>query len=354
MMDIDLAAEALDKLLGLAEAGLLDRGMAGGIEDALAQGNPALLQSYINDLAAYEANAYFYGADADIRSLRESPAGSIGQDLPPIVGVSHAVPGTPPPGWELGGYVRHAQIDAFDPRITDLLSIENEYLDPNLLMGAEEALLYDRFGNPLSAELIVGHSSMYSGNVGADPTRLISVLNQLGVEVRPSIPAFRNEENVLVFADGRPVEGTDEEDFVFGEWNADWLPTTHGVTMGELAPTTIVYAHGMDRPGEGNPYGPGDREVVILHEAGHAIYRLLPPESRNRLAAREDLEPLSDEINDVGPPADGDEIDEYLADAFRAYLVNPAWFKTYFPDLADAIAREVNAAPALQGLIQFN
>lgn len=79
MMDIDLAAEALDKLLGLAEAGLLDRGMAGGIEDALAQGNPALLQSYINDLAAYEANAYFYGADADIRSLRKVSPGALGR-----------------------------------------------------------------------------------------------------------------------------------------------------------------------------------------------------------------------------------------------------------------------------------
>ncbi|MCW5714925.1 MAG: hypothetical protein KIT43_10475 [Bauldia sp.] len=75
---------------------------------------------------------------------------------------------------------------------------------------------------------------------------------------------------------------------------------------------------------------------------------------RDRLAALDDLESLFDEINEIPPPADGNERDEYLADAFRAYLVNPAWFKTYFPDLADAIAREVNVAPAFQGLIQFN
>lgn len=67
------------------------------------------------------------------------------------------------------------------------------------------------------------------------------------------------------------------------------------------------------------------------------------------------LQAVWDENNMAQPVGDHDTvIDEYLGEAFRAYLTDPDWFKVHFPALADALARELNAAPRLRGFVQFN
>ncbi|MCC6737083.1 MAG: hypothetical protein IT534_13285 [Bauldia sp.] len=341
------------ELRDLAAAGIIDPGVVAGIEEAVMRQDHVAIRGWIDALEDAESGAAVFGGDGDVRAVRAALAGEIGETLPAPEGLIYAVPGTPADEHRTG-YDSHPQINAYVPRTPAVLSIDAEYRDPNLLAGAEEGLLFDRFGRPLDAGLIVGHSSIDSGNRGADPQQLVTILNRLGVEVRPSIPITEDGMGGWMHLDGRPLTG-EEFDYVIGEWTYEPTATTHGVTMRDEngRPTTIVYAQNMDHPQEGGSlYDVGDREAVILHEAGHALYLLMSQESRDRLMERPDLQELFDNINSQGPASDP--IDEYLADAFRAYLTNPGWFKTHYPGLADAIAEEVNATPLFQGVIQFN
>ena len=45
---------------------------------------------------------------------------------------------------------------------------------------------------------------------------------------------------------------------------------------------------------------------------------------------------------------------EYMAEAIRAYMTDPNYFKTVAPKTAAAIRAKVNAHPTLSKIIQFN
>lgn len=351
-------AAILTRLYDLRDLGLLDADEAARIEAALANGNSAVIARAVDDLEATEADAAFMGIDADVNALRTSLAASIGYAIPRPVAYN-AVPGTPLPGTP---EQRRQEYDTTGvgmyilPKYNGFLTIEDEYSDPNLLMGAEEALLYDQFGNPLGANVIVGHSSTTSGNVGATPAQIRQVLERLNMPVQPSRAfEFGDPTYGLTAADGHELTSEELKAMgdVFGEPNFD--PTTYGMTTGGYPPTGIIYARSLDDPTDGR-YVEGDRDRVIAHESGHVLYGWLPEEGRERLRNDEaTLQAVWDENNVAPPVGDHDTVvDEYLGEAFRAYLTNPDWFKVHYPALADAIAREVNAAPALQGIIQFN
>jgi hypothetical protein len=298
------------------------------------------------------------GIDADVNALRTSLAASIGYAIPRPVAYN-AVPGTPLPGTP---EQRRQEYDTTGvgmyilPKYNGFLTIEDEYSDPNLLMGAEEALLYDQFGNPLGANVIVGHSSTTSGNVGATPAQIRQVLELLEQPVTPSRAfEFGDSTYGVAAADGRLLTEEEKKAMwdVIGE--PDFNTGTYGITTGGYPPTGIIYARSLDDP-PGGRYVEGDKDRVIAHESGHVLYGLLPEDSRERLRLDEaTLQAIWNENNAAPPPGDHDTIvDEYLGEAFRTYMTNPDWFKVHYPALADAIAREVNAAPALQGIIQFN
>lgn len=84
---------------------------------------------------------------------------------------------------------------------------------------------------------------------------------------------------------------------------------------------------------------------------------LLPEKSQAPPAMMDQAAELFDEVNDdgvIGRYHPDHQPFERIGDAIRTYMLYPNWLTTYYPELADAIAREVNAAPALQGIIQFN
>jgi len=352
------AVAILTNLYDLRDLGLIDAGVAARIETALGSGNSAVIARAVDDLEATEADAAYLGLDADVNALRSALAASVGYAIPrPIAfnaATGAALPGTLDERQRAAG--RSGVGMYILPSYHGFLTVEDEYRDPNLLMGAEEALLYDRFGNPLDARVIVGHSSTTSGNVGASPEQIQRMLELLKVPVAPSRAyEFGDPLYGLAAADGRLL--TDEEMAemwdVIGE--PSFNPDTYGITTGGYPPTGVIYARSLDEP-HGGRYVEGDRDRVISHEAGHVLYGLLPKESRLRLRTDEaTLQAVWDENNMAPPVGDHDTvIDEYLGEAFRAYLTDPDWFKVHFPALADAIAREVNAAPRLQGFVQFN
>jgi len=334
--------DMLSQLRQLRALGIIDSSTESDIEAAIISGDAGLILRWVSELATSEAEGAFYGLDGDVRALREGLAGSIGATLP-VEGVVRGAIGIPLPGERderRAGYVRNLSTDVLVPTPAPMLYAEDEYDDPNLLMGAEEALMYGRDGLPLNARIIVGQTSFDGGNVGMTPDQVTGLLAALNIPVLPSIDNVAMPGEDPIGADGNSID----DDLILNE-PGKTVPDENDL------PRMVVYRRDFAN-------FPDDLAFVLAHEAGHVIDMLLPEESQARLYAMMDqAAELFDEVNVDGV------IERYspehqpferIGDAIRTYMLYPNWLKTYYPELADAIAREVNAAPALQGIIQFN
>jgi hypothetical protein len=121
-----------------------------------------------------------------------------------------------------------------------------------------------------------------------------------------------------------------------------------------------------------NDLSPEDIHRVLAHEIGHAIDKLagqipargLLPELRRiyntgnnskRALGGHDADPHAVPYTPLDRGYGGPSVyREYIAEAIRAYLLNPNYIKSIAPETAARIRQHVNATPYLQGKIQFN
>jgi len=180
---------------------------------------------------------------------------------------------------------------------------------------------------------------------------------------------------------GRSAAGAEDQAFAPGEFDnlarattghaAEAIPphqTDFGRTVlsldrGRLIPTRIELRAGLR---------PDKADMVYGHELGHVIeetagqiatkglsdelkgvYNSLnnPNRARGGLNAAPTARPMTPQRHGY----DSEEVPrEYMAEAIRAYMTDPNYFKTVAPKTAAAIRAAVNAHPTLSKIIQFN
>jgi hypothetical protein len=256
--------DMLSQLRQLRALGIIDSSTESDIEAAIISGDAGLILRWVSELATSEAEGAFYGLDGDVRALREGLAGSIGATLP-VEGVVRGAIGIPLPGERderRAGYVRNLSTDVLVPTPAPMLYAEDEYDDPNLLMGAEEALMYGRDGLPLNARIIVGQTSFDGGNVGMTPDQVTGLLAALNIPVLPSIDNVAMPGEDPIGADGNSID----DDLILNE-PGKTVPDENDL------PRMVVYRRDFAN-------FPDDLAFVLAHEAGHVIDMRCPRRAR--------------------------------------------------------------------------
>jgi hypothetical protein len=121
----------------------------------------------------------------------------------------------------------------------------------------------------------------------------------------------------------------------------------------------------------GSDLDPSGRDVTVGHELGHVLGGTSDFTAPNIM---DELRALYNTINNSKRTPDGRDAapgpavtpetfgyrywraahDEYVAEAYRAYMRDPNFVKTVAPNVAAAIRRAVNTNPRLNRVIQFN
>jgi len=112
-----------------------------------------------------------------------------------------------------------------------------------------------------------------------------------------------------------------------------------------------------------NSLSPGNKDIVAAHEVGHAVDWLAKELNTKGISA--ELQTVYNDLNNgqrhgsqVTPRTfdyKGDDVQrEYAAEALRAYMQNPNYFKGVAPETAKRIREAVNKNPMLNKVIQFN
>ncbi len=270
---------------------------------------------------------------------------------------------------------------------------------------------------PLAPALKGGRALMKSGISGRDIGKLpmeenlasrvttiydFPVVNRLFTTDYPSGAAVNDAGKLLADIDGRPFNA--DARFVAGRRvvgdSEEALGPQELVAFGEagtgrrveaIAPSKIdgdvgrVTVNRYTREPEqvylSNKLSESEAEKVMGHESGHVINQILKelplPKGRplqelkhvyNRgnntdlamaLSRGYDIEKFPRKVyKGVTPEAMGYKgakvPGEYWAEAFRAYMASPGWFKSVAPEAAAIIRRHANNHPKLKDLIQFN
>jgi hypothetical protein len=112
---------------------------------------------------------------------------------------------------------------------------------------------------------------------------------------------------------------------------------------------------------------PEQRGYVLAHEVGHALHKLAGKLSLKGIKEmRRELEPVYSTLNEpveglnrpVLPQHVGYTNEqapyELVADAFRAYMIDPNYLKRVAPYSASVLRQWTNSHPTISKLIQFN
>jgi hypothetical protein len=194
-------------------------------------------------------------------------------------------------------------------------------------------LLTDMDGRPLTAKYIAGRRTGGGRDVGLEPHEIHDLI-----------------ENAM----GRPVDFASYEDL--GGRSGAYLPKID--ENGRPAQPEIWINEDLI---------PQQKEFAVAHEGGHMAEDLaVGPNGMSIQGLKPQLEFVYSALNSGKErrqplllPKDKDysESDapfELVAEAIRAYLTNPNYFKTFAPDAAAAIRAMVNSHPQLAKWIQFN
>jgi hypothetical protein len=194
-------------------------------------------------------------------------------------------------------------------------------------------LLTDMDGRPLTAKYIAGRRTGGGRDVGLEPHEIHDLI-----------------ENAM----GRPVDFASHEDL--GGRSGAYLPKID--ENGRPAQPEIWINEDLI---------PQQKEFAVAHEGGHMAEDLaVGPNGMSIQGLKPQLEFVYSALNSGKErrqplllPKDKDysESDapfELVAEAIRAYLTNPNYFKTFAPDAAAAIRAMVNSHPQLAKWIQFN
>lgn len=202
---------------------------------------------------------------------------------------------------------------------------------PTGALGDEAGnLKRDIEGRPLVARYIAGRRLVGGADTALSPTEIRSIGTQ---------------------ATGRPIAEVPQRG-----------PTGLGSDMGRV--TLNRYSRLPEEIFISEKLNPRQSDKVIAHEVGHVI---------DQMAGEIPVAGLSRELafvydtlftgrertrNFTGPrhlQYRGDEVPrEHIAEASRAYMVDPNWLKTVAPKTAARIREHVNSHPELSKIIQFN
>lgn len=217
----------------------------------------------------------------------------------------------------------------YDPPAKTPRPFHNDY--PVGAPGDEaESLTRDIEGRPLVARYIAGRRLVGGADAALSPAEIRSIGTQ---------------------ATGRPIAEVPQRG-----------PAGLGSDMGRV--TLNRYSRRPEEIFISENLNPQQSDKVIAHEVGHVI---------DQMAGEIPLEGLSRELpfvydtlltgrertrNFTGPQhlqyRDNEVPREYIAEATRAYMVDPNWLKTVAPKTAARIREYVNSHPELSKIIQFN
>jgi hypothetical protein len=192
-------------------------------------------------------------------------------------------------------------------------------------------LLRDIEGRPLDARFVVGRQFAGQGDVPLTPAEIKAAMADLDIQLTetPNLP----------------------------EGDANTTGVFHGEMEG-LRPVGDVFVK--------STLSAEDRRLTLAHEFGHAIDHfanyfsdnLRPAEidelrkvyTTMRAGPRKTLVPQPEDFGYPPEEVNG----ELAAEAFRAYLMNPNWFKAVAPYSAARFRDAVNRNSYLKHIIQFN
>jgi len=272
-----------------------------------------------------------FSADEMVRSARDGNYGQAALDAASIIpaGVAFRATAKFAKGARPFANVGSRVASVFDPRAKNPRPFHIDYPTGAL---ADEAgnLTRDIEGRPLVARYIAGRRLVGGANTALSPTEIRSIGTQ---------------------ATGRPITEVPQRG-----------PTGLGSDMGRV--TLNRYSRRPEKIFISENLTPQQRDRVLAHEVGHVIDQMageIPVAGLSReLAFVYDALLTGQERtrNFTGPQHlryRGDEVPrEYIAEASRAYMVDPNWLKTVAPKTAARIREYVNSHPELSKIIQFN
>ena len=229
----------------------------------------------------------------------------------------------------VGGNIRAASstIDMFDPPPRPPRSFEVDY-PRGTVAGEGGKLKYDVDGEPIVAPIVVGRR----------------------VRGGPDVPLTREETVIVMDAiTGRGIEKKPESAFDSGTVGQTWFdPETRmptGVDVLDSLDSDEYWKTVRHEFGHVIDQAAGEIEMAGLESELHFVYRSLQkiPEHPSF--------PITPEYLGYRPEAVPREL---MAEAIRAYAIDPAYMKTVAPRTAAVIRKWVRASPLLSQTLQFN
>jgi hypothetical protein len=207
-------------------------------------------------------------------------------------------------------------------------------------------LTHDIEGRPLIAGRIVGRSTLGGADEALSPAEYDAVTKAAIGEVPQSVPAGSlPRDTVGIYKVVPGPDGLERTIGVLRNLPAASKDLVAGHEIGhmidDLAGQLIRYDRGV--PVNGIDQTGIRTELKLVYNA------LNNPEPRGRAGFGRLWDPEASGYR-KGEPADR----ELMAEAIRAYMVNPNWLKTTAPRTAAAIRAAVNVNPRLSRIIQFN
>jgi hypothetical protein len=261
------------------------------------------------------------------RPAAERPPVTAAAEQGPLPG-----PDAPPPPPGIAGRIAESrEINMYPPPPIPQRPFRFDYRQPAIANEVGK-LFTDMERRPLEAKYVAGRRFAYQGDVALTPAEMRAALTDLDIRLA--------EVARLPMADDANVSG------IFS-----------GEMVGHRPAGDIFVKSRLSE---------GDRFLTTLHELGHAIDHytnyfsdhLTPDEieelrkvytrvragaSRTRILQPEDFGYVADDVNG-----------ELVAEGFRAYMLNPNWFKLNAPRSAAKFRAEVNKNRWLKRVIQFN
>jgi hypothetical protein len=236
------------------------------------------------------------------------------------------------------GQVGQRQYDLHDPPPVPPLPFRRQYRsDAPPPADSTGRLTHDPEGRPLGARYTVGLTEVDGLNVGLRPEQIADVTRRLMGRDPTRLPGWRLPRNTLGDTRYDPKTFEPAEVRIRSDLRSD---LRRKVEAHELSHVIDVIAKLI----------PAEPHTAQLR----SIYNTLNNPSRTRdgldAAPGSVFIPLQRNPAYGGPWGDR----ELMAEAIRAYLVDPNYIKTVAPELAGAIRDAVNSNPILGPVIQFN
>jgi len=343
------AAAILTNLYDLRDLGLIDASVAARIEAALGSGNSAVIARAVDDLEATEADAAYFGLDADVNALRSALAASVGYAMPrpvaynaatgadlsdaapdPFVAAPAAPRVTRDATFPLVGggmYEPPPVAEANDPRFREQFY---RYGHP-LVMRPDGVPVTDRFGNLITAPFVIG--------------------------VKPLDLAEAEELGEALTGNPVRYDGVEGD---FGVWTYEYLGAGYG---GEITGGT---AHrdpeggNIDQITINAALFPHELRQTAVHEVAHAIFDVIENDPNYRPILQQIAPTLleiwqtfnADAPHDLGYDPD-DAIPEGLAEFLRNYDQNSAWMNLNYGHVVETIMQIINTHPEIAPYVQM-